>query len=205
MARTDREGDPILNDPLTPRDVGRILQVARGRRHVHADRDHALLLLLAESGCRVSEGIELRPSDFRWKEGSVIVHRRKVRRGKPEQRVYLGRRAILALRAYIRRNRIPEDGYCFPALEFFKPSENRERHISVRMAQHIWHRTLREAGTERRRLHELRHAAGIRLWNGTHDLVFVARQLGHRDPREAMRYMNHDGEHNRNLADRAAL
>jgi len=134
--------------------------------------------LLLETGARASEALELKVRDLDLKGC-------KIRLGTGKGSGYVDARELpisphLAgmLRELV-KDKKPGDWV------FSRPSDP-SRHLEYRDAERVMRMVrnrLRASGydVEGLRLHAFRHAYGSRLYAETHDLLFVARALGHRD------------------------
>ena len=62
-------------DFLSPEEIDRVLDAAKGSRH--GARDHLLMLMMYRHGLRVSEGVHLRRDDVNLDQARLWVQRRK--------------------------------------------------------------------------------------------------------------------------------
>jgi integrase/recombinase XerD len=105
-------------------------------------RDAALLLLLADTGARISEVLKAHIADITWGDQHRSDSLRVVGKGQRERRLPFGsdcRRALLD-HLRLRGQELDEDEWIFPS------SRYRERPLSVMQAQKICERHSRAAG-----------------------------------------------------------
>lgn len=113
-------------------------------------RDRAFVLLLADSGLRVSEACNLRMKDVDWREQRAVV----MGKGDKEAVIHLSNRTIDALVAYTYgRN---------PATPLFIRHDKRAKGIMPVTPSYMWHyvkRRITEAGVDPKtiRVHDFRH------------------------------------------------
>ncbi len=137
-------------------------------------RDHAMLEVLYAGGLRVGEIVALRQEDLRLETGSVQVRGK----GDKERIVPIGRHAVEALEAYLRRGR-PD------LLHSRRGSGGQERtlFLSVRgrplTTQAVW-QTVRRADSHASP-HKLRHSMATHMVEHGADLRTVQTLLGHAD------------------------
>jgi len=156
---------------LTVDEVARLV-LQPDERDLHGLRDRAMLEVLYATGLRVSELIQLRPSDVNLDDGYVICRGK----GGKERVVPLGKAAAALTRRYIQEAR--------PRLEK-KPAEalflSRRGDLFTR--QGVWkmlRQYARKAGLEARiSPHVLRHSFATHLLERGADLRSVQLMLGH--------------------------
>ena len=159
---------------LTPGMVERLLESpARGEPSWR--RDQALLELLYATGCRASEISPLELQDVHLDDGFC----RCKGKGNKQRLVPLGRRAILAVRAYLKHERPTSVANRSPAPEWLLVSR---RGLRLRR-ERIWELFKRYAaragiGSDMSP-HTLRHSFATHLLAGGADLRQVQEMLGH--------------------------
>ncbi|HKX17699.1 MAG TPA: tyrosine-type recombinase/integrase, partial [bacterium] len=132
-------------------DEVRALIRACGTATLEAQRNRALVLLLADSGLRLSVAIRLRSEDLRFAERTVSVRQGK---GGKDRTAFMGPVTVQALRAYLaRRGGAPEDFvFCY----------RDGRPMNRRHALQIFHRLSKKAGLGWKiHPHSLRHFCGV--------------------------------------------
>jgi len=96
---------PGSDKAITPQDLAAMVEFAR-RKRCHATRDYALLLFLADTGCRVSGCASLRLSALDLVQGTALLQEK----GRKPARVYFGDLTAAALRGWLSiRPRVPHD------------------------------------------------------------------------------------------------
>ncbi|MGB9919453.1 MAG: tyrosine recombinase XerC [Moorellales bacterium] len=140
---------------------------ARGKR------DRALLECLYATGARVEEIVRLNLSDLRLEEGWALVRGK----GGKERLVFLGEKAVAALRCYLETGR--------PHLVGKKSSEavflnRRGERLTQRGVRYLVYRYLQKAGLDKRvGPHTFRHSFATHLVERGADLRTVQELLGH--------------------------
>ena len=133
----------------------------------------AYIRLLALTGCRMSEILQLKWQEYR--HGNLYLEDSKT----GPKTVFLSPQA----RAIINGLRTKRSKWVFPAKRGDRPRC---------YPKTFWDRVRRQAGLEHLRLHDLRHAyASIALSNGV-SLPMVGILLGHGQPETTMRYVHLD-------------
>lgn len=140
-----------------------------------AKRDLAIIILLLDTGIRVSEcaGIDL--DDVNFNTNTIKI----VRKGGRSTDIYINERTRNTLRDYINHERpalLPEEKE--PAL-FISLKHTR---LSVRSIQYMVEKYGKNLGLEGKLSpHKLRKTFGTALYNKTGDIYMVADVLGHKD------------------------
>lgn len=151
-------------------------------------RDHALLLLVAQTGLRLSELTGLTCGDVRL---GVGAHVRCVGKGRKERLTPLTRPTVAVLRAWLaERGGQPTDplflGRCGGRL-----SPDAVQHL---VAKHATAAARRRPSLRDRRItpHVLRHTSAMSLLRGGVDTTVIALWLGHEDVRTTRIYLHAD-------------
>ncbi len=130
----------------------------------------AVVRLLLFTGCRKSEILTLRWSDYR--EGKLYLTDSK----SGPRTVWLSSPARRILDGLPRRGR------------WMFPSSRREQHLSLTTLNRFWRDVHAEAGITDVRLHDLRHTyASLALARGE-TILTIGRLLGHNDPATTLKY-----------------
>lgn len=144
-------------------------------------RDKALLLLLADTGLRISEALGLKLGELDLSGNTAVV----MGKGRKERRVCWGETARRAVMAWLRvRPEGKETDYVFC------------NHFGGRLGstpfQHRLKEYTRRAGIAANRLscHALRHFWACQFLKNTGDLVTLSRLLGHTTLAMSKRYLN---------------
>ncbi len=159
---------------LTPGMVERLLESPQPGEPLWR-RDRALLELLYATGCRVSEISSLRLDDVHLDDGYCQCRGK----GDKERMVPLGRRAIAAVRNYLRFERPASVALCAAEPKWLLVSR---RGIRLRR-ERIWELFKRYAGragiSDDMSPHTLRHSFATHMLSGGADLRQVQEMLGH--------------------------
>jgi site-specific recombinase XerD len=164
--RRSKNSDVRTREHLTPGEVDRLVEAARGNRHGH--RDATMILMTYRHGLRAAELCDLRwdQVDFRW----AVLHARRVKSGTPSTHPIQGDE----LRALRRLQRESE------ASPFVFVSERGSPFTTAGFARMLG----RAAATARLEIkahpHMLRHGCGYALANKGHDTRAIQGWLGHR-------------------------
>ena len=137
------------------------------------------LIFAIWTGLRLGNIIGLKRRDVNLKNRTVYIERTK--NGEPLI-IPLHDRAYEVLKRRLKVKYLEHD-YVFTSPEG-KPIEPNNLRRSFRI-------TLKRAGIENLRIHDLRHTFGTRLAQAGVDLYTIARLLGHKDIRTTQRYAHH--------------
>ena len=154
---------------LTAGEIRRLSRVLERYRESHPLQSSIVRLLLL-TGCRKSEILTLRWSDYR--EGKLLLSDSKT-----------GPRTVW-LSSVSRRilNGLPRSG------PWVFPSPRRNFHLSGFTLDSFWWKVRAEAGIEDVRCHDLRHTyASVALAHGE-TILTIGRLLGHNDPATTLKY-----------------
>ena len=140
-------------------------------------RDHALLCLLADTGCRISEALGIRLGDVNWPQSVVTV----LGKGGKERLLPLGNQVRLALRRYLDKR----GEACEQDLLFVTRTGSR---VTARHAHRSMQRYARAAGIEGRGSpHTLRYSFAVSWLRAGGDVITLQRVLGH----SSLQMVNH--------------
>jgi site-specific recombinase XerD len=169
LGRTQQQ-PPVV---LAPEEVDALLAAAEGDRPVEA-RDRALVELLYSTGVRIHEALALSVTELDLSGRTVRIRGK----GGREREVIFGRRAVAALREYLRlrpgmfRRGAPSSEALF--------LNRRGKPLSRRAANRILARLTKKAALIKPvSAHKLRHAFATHLLDGGADLRTVQKLLGH--------------------------
>jgi integrase/recombinase XerD len=178
-----------LPQVLNRAEVGKLLAAPRGSEPT-ALRDRALLEVMYACGLRASETIGLEVADLDLHEGLL----RARGKGSKERLVPLGRKAIAAVRAYLRGGRPKLVGARAEEPKLFV--NFRGGPLTRQGLYKIVQRHARAAGLAGRMSpHTLRHSFATHLLAGGCDLRAVQEMLGHADIATTQMYTHLSGEH----------
>jgi len=158
---------------LTPGEIKLLALEAKKRRN--GERDSLLILVLFETGLRISEALSLTPSNIDLFEGRPVL--RIMGKGKKPRAVACPERLTDNLWAYANRHKIELEHKFFPI--------NRQR------AWQILKEVSRKAGlTKRIYPHLLRHSDAIERLRQTGNPKPLQHHLGHSSTVMVMRYLS---------------
>jgi integrase/recombinase XerD len=161
-----------LPSVLSPEEVLRLIEAARGRDRVLVQTAYAL-------GLRLSELLHLQVTDIDSARRVVHVHQGK---GGKDRLVPLSLRLLEELRGYWRQYR-PRP-WLFPGATGARP-------LCDGAVQRLFQRLVRRAGlTKPATMHTLRHSYATHLLEAGVDVVTVQRLLGHSDLQTTARYLH---------------
>ena len=167
IKRYEREAPSFL----TPQEVKALVKAVATRKGETAERDLVMLRVLLGTGIRLAELVGLDVADVRLDEKQLRIKRAKG--GKPQVR-FLNTELRGVLRKYVQRRRkmLAETDALFIS--------NRNRRISARQVQERMGLWLQWAGLDGKiSVHGLRHTFATLLYGRTHNLLLVAKALGH--------------------------
>ena len=164
-------------DYLTPREIERLIEAARGNRWGH--RDATAILMAYRHGLRASELVSLRWDDVDFATGKLHVRRSK---GGITSVQPLGAKELRALRRLQRETREGARTLHIFVSERLAP-------LSAAGYQRMVARAGQAAGFPFLiHSHMLRHACGYKLANDGHDTRAIQHYLGHRSIVSTVRY-----------------
>lgn len=155
-----------------------------------SQRDHALLLLLYNTGARVSEIVGVKVGEVVLDEGAACVHLHG--KGRKQRSVPLWRSTIRAIRAWLRRNQqLDSDSPLLP---------NRDGQAMSRwnVMQRLDHAVQAAAescpnlATRQITPHVIRHTTAMHLLQAGVDISVIALWLGHESPATTHQYVEAD-------------
>ncbi len=167
IKRHDREAPSFLSAA----EVKSLLKAVATRKGEAAERDLVMLRVLLGTGIRLAELVGLDIGDVRLDEKQLRIRRAKG--GKPQVR-FLNTELRTVMRKYVQRRRkaMVETDALFLS--------NRDRRISTRQVQERMGLWLAWAGLHGKiTVHGLRHTFATLLYGRTHNLLLVAKALGH--------------------------
>jgi len=153
-------------------------------------RDHVLILMLYNTGARVSEMLHVQVGDVVLDEGAACVHLHG--KGRKQRSVPLWRSTVKAIRAWLRLN--PQ----FQATSALLPNRNGHAMTRVNVAQRLALAVQAAAATHPdlagRRIspHTIRHTTAMHLLQAGVDVSVIALWLGHESPVTTHHYVEAD-------------
>lgn len=158
---------------LTAEEIYQIAEAAE--RSLKGDRDYLLILLLFQTGLRISEALALTPRHITQFEGRPVLQ--VLGKGRKPRLVSCPERLALELRSYAYTHKLNLDD------RFFK--------INRKRAWQITKAASAKAGlTKRVYPHLLRHSDGIERLRQTGNPKALQLHLGHRSMLMTMRYLS---------------
>lgn len=155
-----------------------------------SQRDHALFLLLYNTGARVSEITGVKVRDVVLDAGAACVHLHG--KGRKQRSVPLWRSTVKAIRAWLRRN--PQ----FEATSPLFPNRNGQAMTRTNVALRLALAVQAASGTypdlTKRRIspHTIRHTTAMHLLQAGVDISVIALWLGHESPVTTHHYVEAD-------------
>lgn len=179
---TPKVSDTII-EPLTQNEIARLLKctptTADGRRNPYHRRNVALILVLLDTGIRVSELCNLKRRDLDLETGRIAVINGK---GNKSRMVYIGDRARRGLWRYLAENELAEDASpIFPNTDGFPLSRSRVRKIVANLGK--------RADVKNVYPHRFRHTFAIQYLRNGGDIFTLQRLLGHSTLEMVRRYL----------------
>lgn len=193
---------------LTPEELARLLDAARGYKH------HLVIRLLALTGMRLGEALGLRWQDVDLERGTVTVRqsvnvRKRTLNDRPKTEASYRTLALdqetAALLAAHRREQEKTRVVALRGREtlVFRAADGRP--LRARGVQYALDRALKKAGLAHIRVHDLRHTAGSLLLDAGKPLATVAEFLGHSTPATTAAVYSHPVRKGVSLAEVLAL
>jgi len=171
---------------LTEAEVDALL-TAPDRTSWAGRRDHAMLVLAAQTGLRISELTGLTVADIHLGAGAYV---HCVGKGRKERATPLTRLTVRVLRAWLTERGGQPGDPLFPTITGTRLSHDA---VERRLARHL--ATAREGCASLRDkrvgMHTLRHSAAMRLLESGTDITVIALWLGHEQPATTARIYLH--------------
>jgi integrase/recombinase XerD len=154
-------------------------------KHFLGLRDRLFLLLLLDTGLRLSEALGIRVGDLDLREGAVTV----IGKGDKQRRVGLSPRLLAELRPYLRHREAALEGIERGDSPWLFPNHVGNRATNRAMQQNL-RRYGKQAGIEDVRVspHTLRHTYGLAFVRNGGDPFTLQKALGHTDLAMTRRY-----------------
>ena len=155
-----------------------------------SQRDHVLLLLLYNTGARVSEIIGVKVGDVVLDDGCACVHLHG--KGRKQRSVPLWRSTIRAIRAWLRRNPLLDaDSPLLPnrdgqAMSRWNVMQRLDRAVQVAAE------SCPDLATRQITPHVIRHTTAMHLLQAGVDISVIALWLGHESPATTHQYVEAD-------------
>jgi len=182
---TETEVDALLSAPDRSTWTGR--------------RDHAMLVLAAQTGLRMSELTGLTIADVNLGAGAYV---HCVGKGRKERATPLTKLTGRVLRVWLAERGGAADDPLFPTITGTRLSRDAVEH---RIAHHVAtaQQTCPSLRSKRVGMHTLRHSAAMRLLESGRDVIVIALWLGHEDPSTTARiYLHADMTQKQKAVDR---
>lgn len=155
-----------------------------------SQRDHVLLLLLYNTGARVSEITAVKVGEVVLDEGAACVHLHG--KGRKQRSVPLWRSTVRAIRAWLRRNpQFDSDSPLLPnrdgqSMSRWNVTQRLERAVQVAAE------SCPDLATRRISPHTIRHTTAMHLLQASVDISVIALWLGHESPATTHQYVEAD-------------
>jgi site-specific recombinase XerD len=153
-------------------------------------RDHALLLLLYNTGARVSEIVGVKVGEVVLDEGAACVHLHG--KGRKQRSVPLWRSSVKAIRAWLRRN--PQFDSDSPLLPNRDGQSMSRWNVTQRLdrAVQVAAESCPDLATRQISPHTIRHTTAMHLLQAGVDISVIALWLGHESPATTHQYVEAD-------------
>ena len=155
-----------------------------------SQRDHALFLLMYNTGARVSEIIGVKVGDVVLDASAACVHLHG--KGRKQRSVPLWHTTVKSLRAWLRAN--PEFTAEAPLLPNCNGHAMTRANVTLRLALAVQHATETLPTLEKRKVspHTIRHTTAMHLLQAGVDISIIALWLGHESPVTTHHYVEAD-------------
>lgn len=155
-----------------------------------SQRDHALFLLMYNTGARVSEIIGVKVGDVVLDASAACVHLHG--KGRKQRSVPLWHTTVKALRAWLRSN--SELTAEAPLLPNRNGREMTRANVTLRLALAVQHATETQPALAKRKVspHTIRHTTAMHLLQAGVDISVIALWLGHESPVTTHHYVEAD-------------
>jgi site-specific recombinase XerD len=152
-----------------------------------AQRDHALLLLLYNTGARVSEIVGVKIGEVVLDEGAACVHLHG--KGRKQRSVPLWRSTVRAIRAWLRRNpQLDSDSPLLPNRDG-QPMSRWTVTQRLDLAVQVAAKSCPDLATRQISPHVVRHTTAMHLLQAGVDISVTALWLGHESPATTHQYV----------------
>ena len=175
--------DKRLPVVLSKEEIMDILNMEKNPKH------KLLLMLVYSSGLRVSEVVMLKKEDLDLNRQIVFI---KLGKGRKDRVTMLSEKASQYLKDYY--NIYKSNKWIFPGQraapgQCAAPGQRADRHLSIRSAQYIFDKALKNAGIiKKASIHSLRHSFATHLLENGTDIRYIQNLLGHENIRTTERY-----------------
>ena len=155
-----------------------------------SQRDHALFLLMYNTGARVSEIIGVKVRDVVLDASAACVHLHG--KGRKQRSVPLWHTTVKSLRAWLRAN--PELTAEAPLLPNRNGREMTRANVTLRLALAVRHAIETQPALAKRKIspHTIRHTTAMHLLQAGVDISVIALWLGHESPVTTHHYVEAD-------------
>jgi site-specific recombinase XerD len=155
-----------------------------------SQRDHALFLLMYNTGARVSEIIGVKVSDVVLDASAACVHLHG--KGRKQRSVPLWHATVKSLRAWLRANH--ELTAEAPLLPNRNGHAMTRANVTLRLASAVQRATATQPVLAKRKIspHTIRHATAMHLLQAGVDISVIALWLGHESPVTTHHYVEAD-------------
>ena len=155
-----------------------------------SQRDHALFLLMYNTGARVSEIAGVKIGDVVLDPGAACVHLHG--KGRKQRSVPLWRSTVKALRAWLPVN--PQLESASPLLPNRSGREMTRANVTLRLALAVQRATESQPALAKRKVspHTIRHTTAMHLLQSGVDISVIALWLGHESPVTTHHYVEAD-------------
>jgi len=155
-----------------------------------SQRDHALFLLMYNTGARVSEVIGVKVSDVVLDASAACVHLHG--KGRKQRSVPLWRSTVKALRAWLHVN--PQFEATSPLLPSRSGREMTRANVTLRLVLAVQRATESQPALAKRKVspHTIRHTTAMHLLQSGVDISVIALWLGHESPVTTHHYVEAD-------------
>lgn len=155
-----------------------------------SQRDHALFLLMYNTGARVSEMIGVKVADVVLDPSTACVH--LLGKGRKQRSVPLWRSTVKALRAWLHVN--PQFDGTSPLLPNRSGHEMTRANVTLRLASAVQRgaETQPELAMRKVSPHTIRHTTAMHLLQSGVDISVIALWLGHESPVTTHHYVEAD-------------
>lgn len=155
-----------------------------------SQRDHALFLLMYNTGARVSEIIGVKVGDVVLDASAACVHLHG--KGRKQRSVPLWRSTVKVLRAWLHVN--PQFESTSPLLPNRSGHEMTRANVTLRLASAVQRATETQSALAKRKVspHTIRHTTAMHLLQSGVDISVIALWLGHESPVTTHHYVEAD-------------